>query len=85
MPLIHYSCEQRECGRNYSKFYRKPKEAPTTIKCEVCGEECKKKLKAPASTSTLVVDNGVQARAVEVNLEVIEDIKDRSTKDFSEK
>jgi hypothetical protein len=42
-------------------------------------------LKAPASTSTVVVDNGIQARATEVNLEVVEDIQARSTKDFREK
>ena len=73
------------CGQGDSKFYRSPKDAPPTFPCKICGQESKKQLKAPASTSTLVVDNGFQARATEVNLEIIEDIKDRSTKDFREK
>jgi hypothetical protein len=41
----------------------------------------KRQLKGPSSTSIVTVDNGVQARAVEVNLEIVEDIKERSTKD----
>ena len=76
---------QRACGQGDSKFYRKPKDAPPTVPCKFCGQESKKQLKAPSSASKLMIDNGVQARATEVNLEVIEDIKDRSTKDFREK
>jgi hypothetical protein len=82
MPLIHYSCE---CLYSASKFFRSPKDAPPTFTCVKCGKESKKMLRAPASTSTLIIDNGVQAKRVEVNLEVIEDIKERSTKDFREK
>lgn len=73
---------QRGCGKNISKFYRQAKNAPATIECEVCKEPAKKSLKGPSSASILSVDNGVQARATQVNLEVIEDIKNRSTKNF---
>jgi len=73
------------CGQGDSRFYRSPKDAPPTFPCKVCGKESKKQLKAPASTSVLYVDNGLQAKRVEVNLEIIEDIKDRSTKNFREK
>jgi hypothetical protein len=82
MPIIHYLCE---CGHPMGKFFRSPKDAPLLSECIKCKKEAKKVLKAPSSTSTIIVDNGVQARAVEVNLEVVEDIKDRSSKDFSEK
>lgn len=53
--------------------------------CKKCGKQAKKQLKAPASRSIVVVDNGVQARATEVNMELVEDIEARSTKDFGEK
>jgi len=52
------------------------------VPCTKCGKDAKKALKGPASRSIVVVDNGIQARAVEVNLEVVEDIAARSTKDF---
>lgn len=59
--------------------------SPAFFLCIKCGKNAKKILKAPSSTSTIVVDNGVQGRAVEVNLEVVEDIRERSTKDFNKK
>lgn len=42
-------------------------------------------LRAPSSTSVVVVDNGVQARSVEVNLEIVESIKERANKGIGEK
>lgn len=82
MPLIHYLCG---CGYSASKFFRQVAEAPAVFLCTKCGQNQKKQLSAPSSTSKIVVDNGVQARATEVNLEIVEDIQARSTKDFSEK
>jgi len=82
MPLISYKCE---CGNLMSKFFRKPKEAPSLILCDGCGKSLKKQLSAPNSKSVVIVDNGVQSRAVEVDLELVKDIEDRSTKDFNNK
>ncbi len=65
-----------------NKFYRQPKDSLVAVPCAKCGKDAKKALKGPASRSIVVVDNGIQARAVEVNLEVVEDIAARSTKDF---
>ena len=42
-------------------------------------------MSAPNSRSIVTVDNGVQARSVDVDLTLVEDIKDRSTKDFKDK
>jgi hypothetical protein len=81
MPIIAYTCE---CGLVMKKFYRKAKEVPSCKICTGCGKESKRSLSAPNSTSITVVDNGVQARSTEVNLEIVESIKDRSTKDFRE-
>lgn len=82
MPLIHYQCE---CSYSTSKFVRHPKDALTEVVCKKCGKNAKKQLKGPSSKSIVVVDNGVQARATEVDMELVEDIEARSTKDFKEK
>lgn len=81
MPLIYYQCE---CKHSFSKFVRRPKDALTEVVCK-CGKNAKKQLKGPSSNSIVVVDNGFQARATEVDLELVEDIEARSTKDFKEK
>jgi hypothetical protein len=67
-----------------SKFYRNAKEAPAALAC-ACGEEYKKQLSAPNSKSVITIDNGVQSRAVEVNLDTIASNEANSTKDFREK
>lgn len=82
MPLISYLCE---CGDSTSKFFRKSKDATGMVACKRCGKESKKQLSAPNSSSVIVVDNGVQSRAVEVNLELVKDLEERSTKDFKDK
>lgn len=82
MPLIHYSCK---CGNSLSKFFRKPKEANSEFICDKCGEKLTKQLSPPNSSSVVIVDNGLQARSTEVNLEVVKDIENRSTKDFKNK
>ena len=53
--------------------------------CKKCGKQSKKQLKGPSSKSIVVIDNGVQARATEVDMEMVEDIEARSTKDFKDK
>ncbi len=73
-----------DCGLKVSKFYRNAKEAPVKLTC-VCGKEYKKQLSAPSSKSTIVIDNGVQAKSVEVNLETIASNQENSVKDFREK
>lgn len=81
MPLIHYLCE---CRHSTKKFYRQAKEAPAIIDCILCQCKAKKQLSAPSSTSKIVVDNGVQARAVEVNPDIIEINKERADKNYRE-
>lgn len=83
MPLINYVCE---CKHSVSKFYRQAKEAPAVLTCSrpECGKNAKKSLKAPSSVSKIVVDNGVQARAVEINPDIIEINEARANKDYRE-
>ena len=79
MPLISYLCQ---CGKKQSKFYRMSKDATSYRPCE-CGLDAKRQLSSPSNASIITVDNGVQSKAVEVNLEVIKSIEQNSTKDFS--
>jgi len=81
MPLISYLCV---CGRGLSKFYRLAKDAPACMTCE-CGSEYKKRLSAPTNSSKIVVDNGFQAKATEVDLNVVESNIENSVRDFREK
>ncbi len=81
MPLLYYLCS---CGKNISKFYRVVKDAPPCIICE-CGNEYKKQLSSPSRQSVLTIDNGVQAKSVEVNLDTIKSNEENSTRDFREK
>jgi hypothetical protein len=80
MPIIAYQCS---CGLVTKKFYRVVKEIPSCLTCK-CGKDTKRTLSAPSSASIVSIDNGVQARAVEVNLDIVEDVRNRSTKDFKE-
>lgn len=82
MPLIAYVCE---CGHSIKKFVRQVKEAPGVLLCEYCNKEnMKKQLSAPTTTSKISIDNGVQARAVEVNPDIIAINHDRANKNYSE-
>lgn len=80
MPLFNYLCE---CKESVKKFYRQAKDAPSIVPCK-CGKESKRILSVPSNASIVVVDNGLQAKRTEVNLEIVESIKERSTKDFHE-
>jgi len=81
MPLIYYLCEN---DHSLSKFYRQAKDAPACLPCVKpdCDKEAKKQMRAPSSTSKVIVDNGFQARAVEVNPDIIEINEKRSQKDY---
>ena len=80
--MIVYACEN---GHLVKKFIRQASQAPVSFICVTCKCDMKKQLRAPNSQSVITVDNGVQAKAVEVNLELVEAIKDQSTKDFTTK
>ena len=82
MPLIAYACS---CGNSERKFVRQAKEAPASFICSKCNNDSmKKQLSSPSSSSKIVVDNGVQARAVEIVPDIIEINKARSEKDYRE-
>lgn len=79
MPLIAFLCE---CKISKTKYYRQVKDVPAFVVCESCGKEAKKSLSAPSSSSKIVIDNGVQARQVEIIPNIIEINEERSKKDY---
>lgn len=82
MPIIAYACD---CGHSTKKFYRQVAKSPAVLFCEYCNKEnMKKQLSIPSSTSKVSMDNGVQARAVEINPDIIAINKERSEKNYSE-
>lgn len=81
MPLIAYLCE---CKTFKKKYYRQVTDVPAFIICEVCGKESKKTLSSPTSSSKIVVDNGIQARQVEIIPDIISINEERSKKNYRE-
>ncbi len=82
MPLIAYACK---CGNTTKKMTRQAKDAPASFLCPKCNiDQMKKQLSSPSSSSKIIVDNGVQARAVEIMPDIIEINKARSEKDYRE-
>jgi len=69
MPLIAYTCE---CKNSKSKLFRRAADAPATFLCDKCGKDMKKTLSGPTSSSKITVDNGFQARAVEILPDIVE-------------
>ena len=82
MPLIAYACEP--CNSVVKKFVRAAKDSPSFLICTNCAKNMKKLLSAPSSSSKITVDNGHQARAVEINPDIVEINQDRSNKNLRE-
>ena len=80
MPLIAYTCE---CSISKSKLFRRVADAPATIICE-CGKDMKKTLSSPTSSSKITIDNGFQARRVEIIPNIVEINEERSKKNYRE-
>jgi putative FmdB family regulatory protein len=83
MPLIGFKCS--ECGHSDSKLV-KPKDLASvknTGACPVCKNEesYERQLGAPASKSTFSVDQPGMQKAVELNMDVIQDNITRSKKE----
>ena len=81
MPLFHYACANEH---SVKKYFRQVAQAPASLVCEVCQSPMKKLLSPPSSTSKIIVDNGFQARQVEINPDIIEINQARSNKDYRE-
>lgn len=82
MPIIAYACV--DCKHIDKKFRRTVTDVPSFLICSKCGKNSKKLLSAPTQQSKITIDNGIQARAVEVNPDIVEINKARSEKNYRE-
>ena len=80
MPLINYSCV---CGEVSKKYFKTAKEASLTVKCK-CGLEAKKSFGATSSSHKTIIDNGLMARRIEIDPDIVHINDERARKDYSE-
>jgi len=80
MPLINYVCG---CGDVQKKYVKSAKDALPTVECR-CGAEAKRAFGSISSSHKTVIDNGLMARRLEIDPEIMEINDERSSKDFSE-
>lgn len=77
--MIYYKCTG--CENDGIKYYKKAKDILDEIECNECDGKMERILGAPNTKSTQFVDNGLQARRVEVSSDVIQQEKDKLYKD----
>lgn len=82
MPQIKYKCK---CGYEKKRFFSTAKKIPDTIECDECGETIARTLSGPTQRSKMVVDNGVQAKATELDKDIVEIIEDREEADLKKR
>ena len=71
--IIEFECNNPDCDNKITKYLRKAVDIPPFLECGECGVgKLERLLLAPTTNSTQIVDNGVQARQVEVKQEVVE-------------
>jgi hypothetical protein len=80
MPLINYVCS---CGEVLKKYFKSAKGALPFVKCK-CGLEAKKSFGAVSSSHKIVIDNGLVARRLEIDPNIMEINDERSAKDYTE-
>lgn len=78
MPIMLYVCNNPECDNEISKYYNSIKKIAPFLDCGQCGTgKLEKQLGAPNSHKTQIIDNGLQAKKVELMDSVVEKEQDR--------
>lgn len=80
MPLISYECG---CGDLCNRYFKSAKDSPATIIC-VCGLEAKKAFGKTSSSHKITIDNGLMAKRVEVDPNIMQINDERASKDYTE-
>lgn len=81
MPLISYLCS---CGELLKKYVKSAKDVPVSHICSKCGLEARKCFGTTSSSVKITIDNGLMARAIEVDPNITEINDERSARDYSE-
>ena len=70
--LIKFRCNNITCENQITKFFKNSKEIPPFLDCGECSVgKLERNLTSPTSKTTQFIDNGFQARRVEVNSEAV--------------
>ena len=70
--LIKFECNNTDCKNHITKQFKDFKQIPPFLDCGECGTgKLERQLGAPSSNSTQIIDNGLQAKQVEVMNEVV--------------
>ena len=80
MPLINYVCG---CGEVQKKYFKSAQDAPLVIKCK-CEAQAKRTLGSTSSSHKIVIDNGLMAKKIEIDPNIMEINDERSSRDYSE-
>jgi hypothetical protein len=71
--MIKFVCNNPDCDNEITKYYKSAKDINPFLDCGACGTgKMERQLGAPSSKSTQFIDNGAQAKRVEVMKEVVE-------------
>lgn len=80
MPLINYLCDCREMQK---KYFKTAKDVPSSVECK-CGLKAKKVFGTTSSSHKIVIDNGLMAKKLEIDPNIMEINDERSSKDYAE-
>ena len=81
MPIISYSCN---CGKVFNKYFKKVDEILPQIICTFCGKEAKKVFGKTSTSHKITIDNGLMARSIDVDPNIMDINEERSSRDYSE-
>jgi len=71
--IIYYACNNPDCDNGIKKSFTSHKDIAPFLDCAACGTgKLERQLFAPSSKSTQIIDNGVQAKQVEIMDVVVE-------------
>ena len=76
--MILFVCNNPNCENHIKKYFKKPEDIPPFLDCGECGTgKMERSLGAPSTKTTQVIDNGIQARQVEIDNNVVEKERNR--------
>jgi hypothetical protein len=79
MPLITYICNNHECRNTITKSFKPKDKIAGYLDCGCCSVgKLERQLGAPSSVTKTKIDNGINARPVEIYENIVEMNEERS-------
>jgi hypothetical protein len=76
MPLITYICDK--CKKKVSKSFKAKEKIPWDMECTCTEGKLKRQLGSPSSVTKITIDDGVNAKPVEIYENIVEMNEERS-------